>query len=100
MLGVGSAKAGAGGQEHLLAFDNEGIVERIQEPFADRLRRFDASFAHGDELIPAKSGQDVGGPHHAAKAGGGLFEDLVTGCVTGRVVDLLERVGVEEDHRL
>ena len=51
------------------------------------------------ELVTAEPGDHVGRPGGARQAAGDLDEELVAHLVTERVVDLLEAVEIDHDHR-
>ena len=54
---------------------------------------------HHHELVAAEAGDRVDRPPAGAQAGRDLDEQLVAGRVTERVVDRLEPVEVDEQHR-
>ena len=69
-------------------------------------RRGDADFIgrvdlvqHDDEFVAAHANHDVRGPHRRAHALGDLLQQLVAHFVAARVVDVLEAVEIEEQHR-
>ena len=54
---------------------------------------------HHDEFVAAHADDDVRGPHRRAHALGDFLQQLVADLVAARVVDVLEAVEVEEQHR-
>ena len=54
---------------------------------------------HDDEFVAAHADDDVRGTHRGAHALGDFLQQLVADFVTARVVDVLEAVEVEEQHR-
>ena len=54
---------------------------------------------HDRELVAAEAGDDVVGAQHAAQPLGHGDEQPVAGAVPERVVDELEVVEVDEQHR-
>ena len=63
-----------------------------------RLLRVDVADEHG-ELVAAEAGAHVGGAQEFLDAAGDLDEEFVAEVVAAGVVDVLEAVEVEEDHR-
>ena len=55
--------------------------------------------ADHDELVPAESGHRVVGTDDLVEAAGEHLEQLVSGGVAMGVVDVLEAIEVEEQHR-
>ena len=62
------------------------------------LRRVDV-FQHDGELVAAQARDGVLRPHGLLQARGGGAQDAVAGGVAERIVDVLEAVQVEEQHR-
>ena len=80
-------------------------LERLAQPFQHPVGHLDdvdvvagVLDQHG-ELVAAEPGHGVAGPHAGVQALGHLDEQPVPGGVAEAVVDLLEAVQVEEQHR-
>ena len=54
---------------------------------------------HHDELVAAHANDDIRGTHRRAHALGDFLQQLVADFVAARVVDVLEAVEIEEQHR-
>ena len=57
------------------------------------------ALGHDDELVPAEAGDGVAGTRSGGEAGGDGTQQRVAGVVPERVVDDLEPVDVDEQHR-
>ena len=75
-------------------------ADRRQQLERDRARGGGARVRHQDaELVAAEAGNDVGLAHPARDHRGHAADQLVALGVAERVVDVLEAVDVEQDHR-
>jgi hypothetical protein len=95
------ADADAGRDVAALAVEHERLAQRVGQPSRDLQRvglARDAGQQHG-ELVAAEAGDDVAGTQHAAQPLGHAAEQPVAGAVAQRVVDHLEVVEVDEQHR-
>ena len=75
--------------------------ERLVEPVADRERVVLVAdvAAQQRELVAAEAGGEVVGPRRRLQALGDRLQQRVADLVAERVVDVLEAVEVEEQHR-
>src|SRR5439155_7667019 len=91
-------------EELLLAVEKERTADGLQQPFGDvggvlaGARQWQVVAQHG-ELVAAEPGDGVTGSHHAAQSPSQRHEQLVASVVAEAVVDDLEPVEVEEQHR-
>ncbi|HEY2929779.1 MAG TPA: hypothetical protein VGJ65_23245 [Albitalea sp.] len=95
------ADAQAAAHMQLVGADDEGLAQRVEQLLGDR-DRGGAPVQRGqadDKLVAALARRGVAGAQAAAQPRRGGLEDLVTGLVAERVVDVLEMVEVEEHHR-
>ena len=84
----------------LPAAEEERPLHRLQQRPRDRLgRALVGRFEQHRELVAAESGGGVADPHRLLDAAGDLDEHLVADRVAEGVVDRLEVVEVEEQHR-
>ena len=100
-VAVGDGHAHAGPGEDLPAVEREGHVERLQDP-TGHVRGVLGPFhllEQDAELVAAESGHGVARPHAAAESSGHRCEQPVAGRVAEAVVDGLEVVEVDEEHR-
>ena len=95
----GDADAGRGVE--LLAGDAHRLGQRGDDPFGHRHRVVDGvdEVEHDGELVAAQARHHVRVAHAAADAARGFLQQLVADQVADRVVDHLEAVEVEEQHR-
>ena len=76
-------------------------MERVDDPTGHQ-RRLEGGrliLADDDELVAAEAGDGVAGAHDPAQPVGHRHQQLVAGGVTPAVVDQLETVEVDEQHR-
>ncbi len=85
----------------LPASNLERLVERVEQALGDELGPCRQRHPLGDhhELVPAEAAQRVGVAYCAAESGGDPPQKLVADAVAERVVDVLEVVEVDEQHR-
>ena len=102
--GCGERDADAGTEELLLAFQEERLLHHFEEPLGHLDGLVAGSCAgeilaqHG-ELVAAETRHRVTGPQDAAQSFAERHEQRVAGVVAEAVVDELEPVEVEEQHR-
>ena len=96
----GGGDADAGGDEHLVAAQHEGLRHGAGEPLDQGLLFLGSGgiLDQDGELVAAEPGDGVGGTGAGAEALGGQHQQLVALAVTKAVVDLLEVIEVEEEH--
>ncbi len=87
--------------EQLLAVDPHRLRQRVDHALRRAVRFVLARdvLEQDRELVPAEAGDHVGVPQHGRDPGPGLLEDLVARQVPHRVVDDLETIEVDEQHR-
>jgi hypothetical protein len=54
---------------------------------------------HDDEFVTAHADHDIRGAHGRAHALGDFLQQLVADFVAARIVDVLEAIEIEEQHR-
>ncbi len=96
----GGGDADAGGDEHLVAAQHEGLRHGTGEPLDEGLLFLGSGgiLDQDGELVAAQPGHGVGGAGAGAEPLGGQHQQLVALAVAEAVVDLLEVVEVEEEH--
>ena len=84
----------------LVAVDDQHLIDRPCDATHDvgDLVRLDA-LAHDDELVAGESRDGVDVSDHPPHPLGHLHEDAIAGLMAERVVDRLEPVEVDEEHR-
>ena len=82
------------------ALEPEGLGEAVDDPVGQAVRVVGLDQAGQDdrELVAAQPADGVAGADGGPEPRGHLAEQLVTGRVAERVVDLLEPVQVAEQH--
>ncbi len=97
----GDCDADAGTQDELLVADPERFCHGRQQAVGNGQQLVVAAdfLAHDNEFVTAEAGGAVDRPQMTGQPLGGHPQQLVTGAVAGRVVDRLEAVQVDEDHR-
>jgi hypothetical protein len=94
----GDADARAGRDLHLA--DRDGLAQRLHQPLAGGPGTGDVGHrGDDDELVPAEPGDGVGRPAALPQPAGHGDEHLVSDGVPEAVVDVLEPVEVDEEHR-
>ena len=90
----------AGADEDLAALDLERLVHRLEDPVGDLgdARLVDV-LEQDDELVASEARGGVGGADAAEQPSRGLAQEHVAGGVAEAVVDVLERVEVDEQDR-
>ena len=106
LVGVVAVRAregdsGARVDEDLLARDEERRLERVDEALRGLARggRCREALEQDRELVAAEPGRGVGAAEHRLQPGRDVDEQPVADGVAEAVVDGLERVEVEEQHR-
>ena len=91
----------AGAHEDLLVLDPERPAERLDDPLGDEggVRAHPDVLEQHGELVAADARDGVDAPEAAAEALGDLDQELIAVVVPEVVVDQLEPVEVEEQHR-
>jgi hypothetical protein len=85
----------------LPAVDEEGLAQSLPDPLGHRgqLGIVAGVLNQHGELVAAEAGHGVAGPDAGGQAVGDLDQEPVPGGVAEAVVDLLEAVQVQEQHR-
>ncbi|KAA0093569.1 hypothetical protein CIW49_26260 [Mycolicibacterium sp. P1-18] len=94
--------AGAGPDGDIHTVDGHGLRgQACVKPVGEggELAAADRSEEQGDEFVASESGDEIPGADGASKALRGDPQDLVPGIVAQVVVDVLEVVHVDEQHR-
>ena len=90
----------AGADARLTAAARKGLLERADDPRGDRVDLGERDLlAQDDELVAAEPSHGVDTADQAGDALRGRDEQLVARPVAHRVVDLLEAVEIDEQHR-
>jgi hypothetical protein len=93
-------QADAGGDGERPPTEVDGLADRLQQAPGDRLGAGGVVPEQDDgELVAAQARHEVVGPQRPRQPPGGLHQQRVTGGVPQAVVDQLEAVEVEEQHR-
>ena len=98
---VGDGDPDAGGDDGLEPIEVERLAGNVQEPFSERVGLLDPVelLAHDDELVAAEPGHEIAGTQRLVEAPTHLDEEPVAGVMAQAVVEDLEPVEVEEEHR-
>ena len=91
--------ADARADPHLVPRHAERAAQGLDDPPPDGLRDLRAAVGEDRELVAAQPGRRVLGPYAAEQALRGRAQQLVARRVAERVVDVLEPVEVDQDHR-
>ncbi len=97
----GAGDPDAGGDEDLVVGEQDGTRDLFEDSVGEahhRVRVVDVG-AEDRELVTAETGHGVARSQHATEAVADGHEELVAGFVSQAVVDDLEVVEVEEEHR-
>ncbi len=97
----GDRQADARRHDDLAPVDGEGLAQIVHDRARDVDRIVDAGdfVQHDDELVATDPRHRVDSPPAASQSARDLDEQLVAGRVPERVVDRLEAVEVDEQHR-
>ena len=93
--------ADAGGDQHLVAVEVERRGERLEHAAAELLRAVGLLETDLDdrELVAADAGDGIGLAHAGLQALGAALDQQVAGGMAQQVVDVLEAVEIDADHR-
>ena len=91
----------AGAAEERTTSGDKRLGEQRIHPLGERMRLLDAAkpLEEENELVAPQSGDRILLPHRLVESAGDRNEQDVAGLVSVRVVDLLEAVEVEKEHR-
>ena len=97
----GDGDPDAGGNGNFAAVDHERRAQRSGDPVGDPHRFLVVAelLTDKDELVPAEAGRGVGAAQLRGEPATHLHEQVVSGGVPQAVVDELEVVQVQEQHR-
>ena len=93
--------ADRGADDDVVAADHVGRADRGDDAAGDRLQRIGIGLAMGDdgEFVAAEAGHQILAAHDAAQPLGDVEDELVADVMAERVVDVLEVIEVDVEHR-
>ena len=98
---VDHRNADTGADDDVVAADHVGRADRGNDAAGDRLQRIRIRGAMGDdgELVAAEAGHQIVAAHDVAQPLGDVEDELVADVMAERVVDVLEVIEVDVEHR-
>ncbi len=89
------------GEPQLAVLEDEPLVQRVADPGRDavRLRCMDDAVEQHRELVAAESSRRVGRTHERVDPRGHVLKHGIAGAVSEAVIDRLEIVEIDEQHR-
>jgi diguanylate cyclase (GGDEF)-like protein len=95
---VGNADAGRDLEAAPIHFKRHAqlLIQAASHPFRQRGQGWRTQ--HHDKFVAAIAADNIGWPHRLLDAPGGFNQDLVTGLVPLRVIDVLEMIQIDKQH--